>query len=224
MLTQQQLMTKLPITGRPPEADKPSTEDTMTRILSICLMLMLATTPVMALDLDDQGRLRQKRDVPSRAAGHVIDSKENPEYLFVLSASSGSYDGETLTLNDVPLVIYFSDRPERIAGHMSLEKFVESWGQGADGFKTDPPNATLSILAEEGSEDVVVELSNPVVQGNSIKLDVRVLNGKMPSNFDVCSLFVDGGGVTDGIVPIGSSSPKVVAEAPAEAMGTVYQT
>ena len=106
----------------------------MRKILLICIMLMLATTTVMADD--------------------VISSKENPEFLYVLSATSGSFEGDTLTLRDVPLVIYFSDRPNRIAGHMSLKKFVKLWGKGKNSFKKDPPNATLSIFNKKRNKDV----------------------------------------------------------------------
>ncbi len=84
--------------------------------------------------------------VPSLVfAEHVIDDSENPGYLFVLSATSGSLKGDTLTLNGVPNVIYFSDRPARKAGHMSVSKFVEMWNKQSDSFKADPPNATLSL-------------------------------------------------------------------------------
>jgi hypothetical protein len=41
-------------------------------------------------------------------AEHVIDDSKNPGYLFVLSATSGSLKGDTLTLNGVPNVIYIS--------------------------------------------------------------------------------------------------------------------
>jgi len=129
---------------------------------------------------------------PNLAFGeHVIDSKENPEYLFVLSSESGSYEGDTLTLNDVPSVIYFSDRPERIAGHMSLKEFVEKWGQGPNSFKADPPNATLSILDESGNKDVVVELMNPGMKENRLQFKVRLLKGELPATFKACSLFTD---------------------------------
>jgi len=53
-------------------------------------------------------------------AENVIDDSKNTGYLFVISGTSGSLDGDTLTLNGVPNVIYFSDRPARKAGHMSL--------------------------------------------------------------------------------------------------------
>jgi len=91
-------------------------------------------------------------------AEHVIDDSKEPSYLFVISGTSGSLDGDTLTLNGVPNVIYFSDRPNRIAGHMSLSEFIEMWNKGNDSFKADPPNATLSVLKKEGSQNVVVEL------------------------------------------------------------------
>ncbi len=58
-------------------------------------------------------------------AENVIDDSKNPGYLFVISGMSGSLDGDKLTLNGVPNVIYFSDRPDRVAGHLSLKKFVE---------------------------------------------------------------------------------------------------
>ena len=79
----------------------------MKRILLICLVLT-ATTAVLA--------------------DHVIDESENPQFLFVMSAVSGSFDGETLTLTGVPSVVYFSDRPYRIAGHMSLEEVCRDMG------------------------------------------------------------------------------------------------
>ncbi len=58
-------------------------------------------------------------------AEHVIDDSKNTGYLFVISGTSGSLKGDTLTLNGVPNVIYFSDRPNRIAGHLSLLEFIE---------------------------------------------------------------------------------------------------
>ena len=76
-------------------------------------------------------------------AEHVIDDSNNTGYLFVISGTSGSLDGDKLTLNGVPNVIYFSDRPARKAGHLSVSEFIEMWDKGVDSFKADPPNATL---------------------------------------------------------------------------------
>ncbi len=122
---------------------------------------------------------------------HVINEGKKPQFLFVMSAKSGSFDGKTVTLNDVPTVIYFSDRPNRIAGHVSLNKFVENWNKGSDSFKADPPNATLSIFDEQGNIDVVIEISNPQMQGESLKFNVSVLSGNLPKTMEESSLFVD---------------------------------
>ncbi|MCP4229148.1 MAG: hypothetical protein GY771_03245 [bacterium] len=143
----------------------------MKTILTIYLILTAATTAVLA--------------------NHAIDESENPQYLFTLSAESGSYEGETLTLTGVPSVVYFSDRPYRIAGHRSVEEFVELWGEGSGSFKADPPNATLSILGEDGNTDIVVELTNPLLIENGVTFEIIVLDGKIPVSFDSSALFID---------------------------------
>ena len=124
-------------------------------------------------------------------AEHVIGCKDKPEFLFALSAQSGSFDGKTLTLKDIPLVIYFSDRPNRISGHISLKKFVKLWGKGTDSFKVDPPNATLSILDESGNRNAVIEISTPVLIKKTITFTVDILQGTIPTSFSAGSLFID---------------------------------
>ena len=122
---------------------------------------------------------------------HVIDSQTNPQFLYVLSAKTGSFDGDRLTLHNVPMVIYFSDRPNRIAGHMSLKMFVALWGQVPDSFKADPPNATLSIFHENGNQDVIVELMEPQMKGDTITFRYKLLKGKTVTSFGASSVFVD---------------------------------
>ena len=124
-------------------------------------------------------------------AEHVIDDSKNTGYLFVISGTSGSLDGDTLTLNGVPNVIYFSDRPARIAGHMSVSKFVEMWDRWNNSFKEDPPNAVLSILGENGTENIVVVLENLTVKGNDISIKIKKLQGTAPKEFKESSLFID---------------------------------
>jgi len=124
-------------------------------------------------------------------AEHVIDDSKNPGYLFVISGTSGSLDGDTLTLNGVPNVIYFSDRPVRVAGHLSLEKFVESWNKGSDSFKADPPNATLSVLKKDGAKNVVVELMSVEQKSGSVVFKVAVLEGVLPQRFKTATVYVD---------------------------------
>jgi len=124
-------------------------------------------------------------------AEHVIDDSKEPRYLFVISGTSGSLKGDTLTLNGVPSVIYFSDRPDRVAGHLSLEKFVESWNKGVDSYKADPPNATLSVLTKDGAKNVVVELMSVEQKSGSVVFKSAVLEGNVTGAFETSSLFID---------------------------------
>ncbi len=127
-------------------------------------------------------------------AEHVIDDSKNTGYLFVISGTSGSLDGYTLTLNGVPNVIYFSDRPARKAGHLSLEKFVEMWDKGDDSFKADPPNATLSVLKKDGAKNVVVELMSVEQKSGSVVFKVAVLEGEgllLGGDFTAGTVFLD---------------------------------
>jgi len=126
-------------------------------------------------------------------AENVIDDSKNTGYLFVISGTLGSLDGDTLTLNGVPNVIYFSDRPARIAGHMSVSKFVEMWDKGVDSFKADPPNATLSVLKKEGAKNVVVELMSVEQKNDTVVFKVAVLEGveKVATSFNAGTVFVD---------------------------------
>jgi len=124
-------------------------------------------------------------------AEHVIDDSKNTGYLFVISGTSGSLDGDTLTLNGVPNVIYFSDRPDRVAGHLSLEKFVEMWDKGVNSYKADPPNATLSVLKKDGAKNVVVEIISVEQKSSSVVFKVAVLEGRILGNFNAGSVFID---------------------------------
>lgn len=130
---------------------------------------------------------------PIAQANPVINEADAPQFLYTMSAKSGEYKKGKLTLKDVPLVVYFSDRPHRISGMLSLEVFAQGWDQGPDSFKADPPNGTLSIMGKDGATNVVIELSDPnadVMKG-SITFNVRVLEGQIPENFGTATLFVD---------------------------------
>ena len=123
--------------------------------------------------------------------GCAVDEDTKPQYLFAIPALSGTADADSLTLNNVSHVIYFSDRPDRIAGHMSLEDFVKNWNDGPDSFTADPPNATLSVLDESGTTETVVELLDPKVDGTSITFAVKIIEGKLLESFGPATLFID---------------------------------
>ena len=114
------------------------------------------------------------------------------KYLFVQSAQSLDVnDGKIILNNIAESAIYFSDRPERIAGHMTIENFVDIWTVGDDSFQLSNPNAALSFLDDEKDEVVIVALSHPVLHSGNLTYDVTVLDGELPSKGGACSLFID---------------------------------
>ncbi len=72
-------------------------------------------------------------------ANHVINEADAPKFLYTMSAKSGTYKNGILTLKDVPLVVYFTDRPARQSGMLSIQVFAQGWNQGPDSFKAAPP-------------------------------------------------------------------------------------
>ncbi len=119
-----------------------------------------------------------------------------PQFLFVQNAKGVIFEKATITLKGVsPTTIFFSDRPQRIAGHFTTEEFVNKvWGEGKDNFISDPPNATLSIFQEDKyklATDVVVKLSHPKLKGDDLTYNVAILEGQMPEKGGECSLFID---------------------------------
>jgi hypothetical protein len=116
------------------------------------------------------------------------------QLLFVQNAKAMVFDKGTITLKGVsPTTLFFSDRPIRIAGHYTTEEFVQMWGEGKDSFSADPPNATLSIFQKDRDKlmDVVVKLSNPQLKGDDLTYHVAILEGQMPAQGGICSLFID---------------------------------
>jgi len=131
---------------------------------------------------------------PSVSAKPTTEAKETSEtvqLLFVQNALTGSYDGKRLTLNNVGSTLFFSDRPERVTGHVKNSEFISHWDKGADNFAKNPPNATLSIFGEKGVNSVVVELTNPKLENNKLSYQVKVLQGELPATFQEASLFID---------------------------------
>jgi hypothetical protein len=106
-----------------------------------------------------------------------------------------TYDKESgkLTLKGIsPVTIFFTDRPERIAGNMTTSTFVPFWSEGKDSFSKDNPNANLSIFEQDKAlDDVVVELSHPSLKGENLSYNVKILEGNMPTKGGPVSLFID---------------------------------
>ena len=105
-----------------------------------------------------------------------------------------------------PQVLYFTDRPVRMAGHIKMTDYLEGMdGKGRQGQfrRPDPPNATLSVY-EPGKPDntlAAVEISQPVFDGADLIYSYKLIEGELPAAGGATSLFIDWIGVGGGVGP-----------------------
>ena len=119
-------------------------------------------------------------------------AKKSAQLLFVQNAESATFgDGKLILHNVNPLTICFSDRPERLAGHMPTADWAPMWGEGTDSFLKDPPNGNLSMLQGRDVTSAVVTLKNPQYADGNLSYDVNILEGTIPATTGACSLFID---------------------------------
>jgi hypothetical protein len=116
------------------------------------------------------------------------------DFLFVQTANGMSFDkaSNRLTLHGVsPVTVFFSDRPERIAGNMKTTAFVPFWSDGKDSFLSDPPNADISVVEGKELRQVVAVLKAPELKGSDLSYTVQVLQGDLPAKGAEVSVFID---------------------------------
>ena len=128
------------------------------------------------------------------------------EAMFVQVGSGMISDNQSITLQGAGhATLFFADRPDRVVGHVSTQKFVNEWGEGENSFAEDPPNAVITFM-ESGDtvpEDATIVLRNPHLTGDALTYNIEVLEGTLPTSAGACSLFID---------PIGRpSSPVSIA-------------
>lgn len=124
----------------------------------------------------------------------MSEQEEIIQELFVQTAHGAEHaDGRLVLRNVAPATLFFSDRPQRIVGHLSTEEFVETWGEGEDSFAEDPPNAVLSFVAKGETEpwNTVIEISDPLIAGSDLSYAAKVLEGSLPTAAAGCTLFID---------------------------------
>jgi hypothetical protein len=124
----------------------------------------------------------------------VKEQTKQADFLFVQTAKGMSFDKSTnkLTLEGVSsTTLFFSDRPERIAGNMKTAAFVPFWSTGKDSFLSDPPNADISVLEGDKLRQIVVVLQAPALKGDTLTYTVKVLQGDMPAKGSDVSVFID---------------------------------
>ena len=128
------------------------------------------------------------------ARGAAAADAKSADFLFVQTAKGMAFDADQnrLTLRGVsPVTLFFSDRPERIAGNMKTADFVPFWSEGKDSFLSDPPNADVSILEDGALRQTVVELTDPTIEGEDLVYTVKIISGDMPVLGEEASVFID---------------------------------
>ena len=123
----------------------------------------------------------------------MIEELEAEESMFVQSAQSATSTDGTLTLTGAASTLYFSDRPQRVVGHMATSDFVDLWDEGENSFAADPPNAVLSFLPSgaESPEDAVVIIRDPHLADGELTYSITTLEGKVPAIAGPVTLFID---------------------------------
>mgnify|MGYP000532960945 CR=1 FL=1 len=135
-------------------------------------------------------------DAISHPAKKTIGPSKNEMVasLAVLNAKGATLQGNKLTLTGVaPNSIVFADRPVRAAGHVLTSHFIKEWDEGADSFAKNPPNATISVLSNDGATvaDAVLTLKAPKLEGDQLTFEVSVLEGDLTNATGAAALFID---------------------------------
>jgi hypothetical protein len=128
-------------------------------------------------------------------------ASDSAQYLLVQTAPSIRYEDGSLTLESVhDMTVYFTDRPERVAGYLPTSEQIGFWDEGEDSFADDPPNADLVIGAGDDLIQAVVVLTNPRVTNGDLTYDVEVVGGEIPASGGQSALFIDV--VGDPLTPV----------------------
>lgn len=92
---------------------------------------------------------------------------------------------------DRDVVGWFSNRPQRTAGHLEAASLPRLWPRL--GFTADPPEAALVLGAGAAARTSIVELRDPRWVGGRLTFTARVVTGSRPAgSFGAGSLFIDG--------------------------------
>src|SRR5262245_1767607 len=103
------------------------------------------------------------------------------QFLFVQTAKHVAFKDGVLTLQDVSPSsrIVLVESSGQVRNHL----FLKQWTDGKNSFKSDPPNAFLTVFNEKTRPaGAIIALSNPRSTGNSLQYDARILKGTPPAN------------------------------------------
>jgi hypothetical protein len=122
----------------------------------------------------------------------LVDELQAIDAMFVQTASDAEFADGRLVLHGVgPTTLYFSDRPQRVVGHIGTAEFVAIWTEGDDSFAGNPPNAVLALVEQDLPEDFVFEIRSPSLADDALRYDATILEGSPPGHSGPCTLFID---------------------------------
>jgi hypothetical protein len=162
-------------------------------------LLVVAVAVVLAVGVLAVGGCATPDTTTDEATGEMtqettatVPEEEMVEYLFVQHAEGVTLQDSILTLEGIgDDVLYFSDRPHRIVGRVTLEDFLGSWHEGEESFAEVPPNAVLTVKQENELRDLTVVLKDPVLTDRTLVYTVEVLDGPESGSGAFAALFID---------------------------------
>jgi len=128
--------------------------------------------------------------------GSESTTKSDTSWLMVLHAGGAQItevSGEmSITLSEISRnTVFFSDRPDREYQSIDTNEFIAQWDTL---FASSPPNAAM-VHAEVGvdTELVVIELFNPVINGDEISFPIKIVGGEYRKDemYTDVNLFID---------------------------------
>lgn len=110
------------------------------------------------------------------------------DLLFLQMANQGALAPATahtytVTLNHPSKYVgYFTDRPERKYGVMTLTQFIDFWSNARihDNFSQNPPNAAVVLINDKGqTHSFVAEVLSADIGKNGLSYEIRPLDSKI---------------------------------------------
>ena len=159
-------------------------------------LTVAASSLVAVLGLGGCAAPQEPTEEPAEETAAVATEEEGAveevEYLFVQHAEGVTLAEGVLTLEGIGEdVLYFSDRPHRIVGRVTLEDFLGSWHEGEESFGEVPPNAVLTVKQENELRDLTVVLKAPELTERTLVYQVEVLDGPDAGSGAFAALFID---------------------------------
>ena len=126
------------------------------------------------------------------SSSKVAQSSDNLFWLYVIQSEQGHIgDGRIYFEKTGKNLLYFSDRPNRLAGKAPIETLSKKWAHGENNFAENPPNAVLVTSGSHEKSETVIELLDVELEQQRISFRYKVILGELPSSFGENSLFID---------------------------------